>query len=161
MSNLVSNASLLNPLVGTREWGGARDHWIGLKLPSELQRLDFIVVTTQGQESTVDVFQLEDSRRRPWATLRLFSGARSSRSLPMFYESDKINGVLELDGDPSIKTITVDITGRLITGARVDDINTFRDPTSWSGEVYISLKHLEKKRQFIGKLESLCSATYC
>ncbi|KAK7040800.1 hypothetical protein VNI00_009706 [Paramarasmius palmivorus] len=81
--------------------------------------------STVRRELTEHVFQLEDSRHRPWATLKLFSGARSSKSLPKFYELERINGTLELEGDSSMRSITIAIAGRLVTGARVDDIQTF------------------------------------
>jgi hypothetical protein len=60
------------------------------------------------REPTEHVFQLADGKSKPWVTLRVFSSAKSSKSLPTFFEKENITGRLELDaqrGD-SIQAIT-------------------------------------------------------
>ncbi|KAL0579589.1 hypothetical protein V5O48_002427 [Marasmius crinis-equi] len=79
------------------------------------------------REPTEHVFQLVDGRRS-WAVLRLLSSAKSTKSIPTFYEQEKITGTLEVDtekGDSSIRMITIEITGRVVASARVEDIHTF------------------------------------
>ncbi|KAJ8072273.1 hypothetical protein AAF712_007749 [Marasmius tenuissimus] len=79
------------------------------------------------REPTEHVFQLMDGRR-PWAILTLRSSAKSTKCIPTFFEQEKITGTLEVDtekGDSSIRMINIQITGRVVTSARVEDINTF------------------------------------
>lgn len=79
------------------------------------------------REPTEHVFQLVDGRRA-WAILKLHSSAKSAKSIPTFYEKENITGTLEIDaekGDSSIRSITIEITGRIITSARVEDNHTF------------------------------------
>ncbi|KAF9267938.1 hypothetical protein L218DRAFT_654005 [Marasmius fiardii PR-910] len=79
------------------------------------------------REPTEHVFQLVDGRRA-WATLKLYSSAKSAKSIPTFYEKEKITGTLEIDaekGDSSIRAVTIEVTGRIITSARVEDNHTF------------------------------------
>lgn len=61
----------------------------------------------------------------------MYSSAKSSKSLPTFFEKESINGLLELDAEKgdSIQAITATVTGRIITGSRVDDSFAFLDHT--------------------------------
>ncbi|KAK0193943.1 hypothetical protein F5146DRAFT_1033401 [Armillaria mellea] len=69
------------------------------------------------REPTEHVFQIMGSKDRAWATLKVFSSAKSAKSLPTFYEKEIINGIVELDverGD-SIQAVNATVTGRVIT----------------------------------------------
>ncbi|CAA7267040.1 unnamed protein product [Cyclocybe aegerita] len=88
------------------------------------------------REPTEHVFQSAEGKNRPWITLRVYSSAKSARSLPTFFEKENINGKLEVDavrGD-SIQAITVVVTGRIITGSNIDDSFVFLHHTQpiWS-----------------------------
>ena len=60
------------------------------------------------REPTEHVFQIADGKSKPWITLTLRSSAKSSRSLPTFFEKENINGQLEVDAEKgdSIQAIT-------------------------------------------------------
>ncbi|KAG7451337.1 uncharacterized protein BT62DRAFT_927015 [Guyanagaster necrorhizus] len=71
------------------------------------------------------------NKDKPWATLKVFSSAKSAKSLPTFYEKETINGVVELEverGD-SIQAVNATVTGRVITGAGMDDVCSFLNIT--------------------------------
>ncbi|KAK7032321.1 hypothetical protein VNI00_013280 [Paramarasmius palmivorus] len=76
------------------------------------------------REPTEHVFQVMDGRK-PSVVLKLLSSAKSAKCIPTYYEKEKINGTLELEGDSSVRAITVEISGRIVTGARTDDTHTF------------------------------------
>ncbi|KAF7363032.1 hypothetical protein MVEN_00655000 [Mycena venus] len=72
-------------------------------------------------------FPLLDKRGKPWGILDFGSGARSAKSIPLFYEDDIIHGSLEMDiekGD-SMRSVTVKVEGSVITGTMVDDRTRF------------------------------------
>ncbi|CAK5268373.1 unnamed protein product [Mycena citricolor] len=72
------------------------------------------------------VFPLED-KGRPWATLTLRSSAKSAKSIPTFHEKENINGSFRMmaeKGD-SIHSITVQITGRVITDSSSAGMSVF------------------------------------
>ncbi|KAG6900823.1 hypothetical protein C0993_000142 [Termitomyces sp. T159_Od127] len=74
------------------------------------------------REPTEHIYILTE-KNRPFVTLKLYSSAKSSASLPTFFEKENINGTLEIlaeKGD-SISSITATVTGRIITGAHADD----------------------------------------
>ncbi|KAF8896106.1 hypothetical protein BD779DRAFT_1433414 [Infundibulicybe gibba] len=86
------------------------------------------------RQPTEHVFYAEDSKGRPWATLKVHSSAKSSKSLPTFFEKENINGSLTYllrRGIPSmlLRYVWTDsffqISGRIITGASADDSFTF------------------------------------
>ncbi|KAG7089409.1 hypothetical protein E1B28_011097 [Marasmius oreades] len=88
------------------------------------------------REPIEHVFQLVDGRRA-WAILKLYSSAKSAKSIPTFYEKEKITGTLEIDavkGDSSIRIITIEITGRITTSPKIEDNHTFLTVTHtiWS-----------------------------
>lgn len=63
------------------------------------------------REPTEHVFQLTDGRGKAWATLKVYSSAKSSKSLPTFFEKENVNCCFELfaeKGD-SIQTITATV----------------------------------------------------
>ncbi|KAJ7635677.1 hypothetical protein DFH06DRAFT_1336336 [Mycena polygramma] len=72
-------------------------------------------------------FPLVDSRGKQWGVLALESGARSATSTPLFYESDIIHGLFTTEvekGDP-MRSVTIKISGSVITGPMVEDRMTF------------------------------------
>ncbi|KAJ4477348.1 hypothetical protein J3R30DRAFT_3291186 [Lentinula aciculospora] len=74
------------------------------------------------------VFSLSNGRARPWLVLKVSSSAKSTKSLPTFYEKEKINATLELHaekGDSSIQSVMAMVRGRIITGPRSDETVTF------------------------------------
>lgn len=75
---------------------------------------------------TEHIFFLTEKNKN-LATLRLYSSAKSSKSLPTFFEKENINGILEIDAEKgdSIQSITAVVTGRIITGANAGDTVTF------------------------------------
>ncbi|KAJ7227370.1 hypothetical protein GGX14DRAFT_488992 [Mycena pura] len=68
-----------------------------------------------------------DGKATPWATLMLRSSAKSPKSLPVFHEKEHINGSFQLTSEKSdsVQSVTVTVTGRLVTGSSVDDSFTF------------------------------------
>ncbi|GLB40290.1 hypothetical protein LshimejAT787_0801610 [Lyophyllum shimeji] len=78
------------------------------------------------REPTEHVYLLTE-KNRPWVTLQLYSSAKSSKSLPTFFEKENITGTLEINADKgdSIQCITATVTGRIITGANAGDSFTF------------------------------------
>ncbi|KAF9466644.1 hypothetical protein BDZ94DRAFT_1157821 [Collybia nuda] len=78
------------------------------------------------REPTEHVYLLTE-KNRAWVTLKIQSSAKSSKSLPTFFEKENINGSLEINADKgdSIHSITATVTGRIITGSGADDIFTF------------------------------------
>ncbi|KIY62026.1 hypothetical protein CYLTODRAFT_459351 [Cylindrobasidium torrendii FP15055 ss-10] len=69
------------------------------------------------REPTAHSFQLLTSAGQPWAALRLYSHAKSSKSLPSFHEKEKLNGSvdLSLDRGDSVSAICVRVLGRVFT----------------------------------------------
>ncbi|KAF7307984.1 hypothetical protein MKEN_01159900 [Mycena kentingensis (nom. inval.)] len=82
-----------------------------------------------GNERTEHVFTLgkDDSEDGAWAKLTLKSNARSAKSTPSYSEGDEIVGSFLLSsakGD-GIKTISVTLTGKIVTGAAREEVFTF------------------------------------
>ncbi|KAG6865794.1 hypothetical protein C0991_011786 [Blastosporella zonata] len=73
-------------------------------------------------EPTEHVFLLTE-KNRTFVTLKLYSSAKSSKSLPTFFEKENINGTLEINADKgdSIQSITAIVTGRIISGSGSED----------------------------------------
>lgn len=61
--------------------------------------------------ATEHLFQVLNGKGKPWITLKVYSSARSSRSLPTFFEKESINGLLEVDAEKgdSIQAITATV----------------------------------------------------
>jgi hypothetical protein len=111
------------------------------ELPPSYSRRD----ATYGQSSsprrepTEHVFELLEGKSKPWATLKVYSSAKSSKSLPTFFEKESITGLLELTvekGD-GIQAITATVSGRIISGACTNDSFLFLNQTLaiWSKSV--------------------------
>ncbi|KAJ6453212.1 hypothetical protein C8R47DRAFT_261805 [Mycena vitilis] len=79
--------------------------------------------------STEHVFSLEDKKNKIHATLRLFSSAPTSNSLPTFLEGDKMNGSLELNvsNNEKIAGVSVFVRGEITTGPQRRDRSCFLD----------------------------------
>ena len=80
----------------------------GSELPPYTRRNTLTQPINLHREPTEHVFQVADGKSRPWITLRVFSSAKSSRSLPTFFEKENITGRLELDAErgDSIQAVT-------------------------------------------------------
>lgn len=63
------------------------------------------------RELTEHVFELSEGKSKPWAILTLNSSAKSSKSLPTFFEKENITGKLEVTAErgDSIQAITVTV----------------------------------------------------
>lgn len=63
---------------------------------------------------TEHIYPLVDGRSsgKPWATLKIFSSAKSSKSLPTFFEKENINGSFELHAErgDSIQAVTATVS---------------------------------------------------
>ncbi|KAF8802489.1 hypothetical protein BYT27DRAFT_7112534 [Phlegmacium glaucopus] len=107
----------------------------GSELPSYTRRSSVTQVPPP-RRATEHLFHVFNARGKPWITLKLYSSAKSSKSLPTFFEKENINGLLELDAEKgdSIQAITATVTGRIITGSNIDDSFAFLNYTQpiWS-----------------------------
>ncbi|KAK7033382.1 hypothetical protein R3P38DRAFT_2922387 [Favolaschia claudopus] len=81
------------------------------------------------RELTEHTFELKDKKKKPWATLRLKSSARSSTSMPTFLEGERITGSVTLDLSNSEKILGVSILvrGHIVTGPSHRDRACFLD----------------------------------
>ncbi|KAJ7126828.1 hypothetical protein C8R44DRAFT_106214 [Mycena epipterygia] len=79
------------------------------------------------REPVEHVYPLADGKGRPWASLTLKSSAKSGKSVPTFFEKEHINGSFQLSAEKgdSIQSVTVTITGRIITGSSIEDTYLF------------------------------------
>lgn len=79
----------------------------GSELPRYTRR-NTLVHPVAPRDPTQHVFSLSDGRARPWLVLRVASSAKSTKTLPIFYEKENINATLELHaekGDSSIQSV--------------------------------------------------------
>ncbi|KAJ7476130.1 hypothetical protein FB451DRAFT_1245905 [Mycena latifolia] len=87
--------------------------------------------TTAGavRQLTEHVFEIQDKKKKAWATLKLASSARSSTSLPTFLEGDKITGsvTLDLTNSEKILGVSILIRGSIISGPYPQDRLGFLD----------------------------------
>ncbi|KAF8628024.1 hypothetical protein AX15_004141 [Amanita polypyramis BW_CC] len=83
------------------------------------------------QEPTEHIYQLAEGKSRPWVTLKIYSSAKSAKSLPVFLERRPITASLEVQAEKgdSIHQIMSIVTGRIITGANTKDSFTFLSET--------------------------------
>ena len=82
----------------------------GGDLPAYSHRNTLAAPLQPPREPTEHVFQLSGSNGA-WATLKVYSSAKSAKSLPTFYEKEKVNGCVKLNlerGD-SISSVTVKV----------------------------------------------------
>ncbi|KAJ7285159.1 hypothetical protein C8J57DRAFT_1290587 [Mycena rebaudengoi] len=88
------------------------------------------------REPVEHIYPLTDGKGRPWASLTLRSSAKSGKSVPTFFEKEHINGSFQLTAEKgdSIQSVTAIVTGRIVTGAGLDDTFTFLNQslTLWS-----------------------------
>ncbi|KAJ6513064.1 hypothetical protein C8R45DRAFT_1088146 [Mycena sanguinolenta] len=79
------------------------------------------------REPVEHIYPLSDSKGRPWASLTLMSSAKSGKSLPTFFEKEHLNGSFQLTAEKgdSIQSVTVIVTGRIVTGSSIDDSYVF------------------------------------
>lgn len=104
----------------------------GAELPPYTRRRNTLAQPVSSpRPPTEHLHQLFDGKGMPWASLKVFSSAKSTKSLPTFFEKENLNGTLELDvgKGESIQAITATVTGRIITGAGSDDSYTFLNLT--------------------------------
>ncbi|KAH9481700.1 hypothetical protein JR316_0006227 [Psilocybe cubensis] len=110
----------------------------GTELPPSYTRRNTLTqpINLHHRDPTEHVFELADGKARPWITLKVYSSAKSAKSLPTFFEKENITGMLELHAErgDSIQAITATVTGRIITGSGVDDCFVFLSQTQpiWS-----------------------------
>lgn len=80
-------------------------------LPPYTRRNTLLQPVTLHRAPTEHVYPLVDGRSRPWATLKVYSSAKSAKSLPTFFEKEKINGSLELNVEKgeSIQAVTATV----------------------------------------------------
>ncbi|KJA16442.1 hypothetical protein HYPSUDRAFT_147727 [Hypholoma sublateritium FD-334 SS-4] len=99
----------------------------GSELPAYTRRNTLTQAVNLRRDPTEHVFQAADGKSKPWITLRVFSSAKSSKSLPTFFEKENVNGKLEIDAErgDSIQAVTAVVTGRIITGSNVGDSYVF------------------------------------
>ena len=100
--------------------------------------------------ATEHLFQVSNGKGKPWITLKVYSSAKSAKSLPTFFEKETINGLLEVDAEKgdSIQAITAtvcvfffpskinsflfyffQVTGRILTGSNTDECFAFLSHT--------------------------------
>jgi len=125
----------------------------GSELPSYTRR-STVAQVVPSRQATEHLFHVFNAKGKPWITLKVYSSAKSSKSLPTFFEKENIHGLLELDAEKgdSIQAITatvcvfcpnefhqlnllsLQVTGRIITGPNIDDSFVFLNHTQpiWS-----------------------------
>ncbi|KAF5342240.1 hypothetical protein D9611_001661 [Ephemerocybe angulata] len=83
------------------------------------------------REPTEHTFVLTEGKSSPWITLKLRSSAKSSKSLPTYFEKETITGQLEVNAErgDSIQAITATLSGRIISGAGSNDCFVFLNQT--------------------------------
>ncbi|CAK5269750.1 unnamed protein product [Mycena citricolor] len=81
---------------------------------------------------TEHVLDLKDRKKKPWATLKLQSSARSSSALPTYLEGEKITGsvTLGLSSSENILGVSILIRGQIVTGPNEQDRVCFLDLTT-------------------------------
>ena len=64
------------------------------------------------REPTEHTYQLTEGKSRPWATLKIYSSAKSNKSLPTFFEKEPINATFEVQAEKgdSIHQITATVS---------------------------------------------------
>lgn len=80
----------------------------GSDLPAYTRRNTLTQAINLRRDPTEHIFLAADGKSKPWITLRVFSSAKSSKSLPTFFEKENIDGKLEIDAErgDSIQAIT-------------------------------------------------------
>ncbi|KAJ7114642.1 hypothetical protein C8R43DRAFT_125800 [Mycena crocata] len=72
-------------------------------------------------------YSVLDKSRKEWGLFTIASAARSSRSTPLYYQDDSVQGAFDMEADKgdSVRSITVSISGSIVTGTMVDDTSVF------------------------------------
>lgn len=80
------------------------------------------------QDLTEHTFLLKENSRN-WVTLKLYSDAKSPKSLPLYFEGEGIVGSLAINAEKgdSVHSITAKVVGRIIVGGHVNGSLTFLD----------------------------------
>lgn len=83
----------------------------GSELPLYTRR-DTLLQPYAVREPTEHVFHLVDGKSKPWASLKVFSSAKSSHLLPTFFERENVAGSVEfnLEKGDSIQAVTVSVS---------------------------------------------------
>ncbi|KAJ7461181.1 hypothetical protein FB451DRAFT_1269147 [Mycena latifolia] len=78
-------------------------------------------------QGTEHRYPLSDRHQKQWGVLTIVSAARSARSTPLYYEGDSVMGSFEMEADrsDSIRSVTVSVSGSIVTGPMVDDTAVF------------------------------------
>ena len=101
--------------------------------------------------ATEHLFHVYNGKGKPWITLKVYSSAKSSKSLPTFFEKETINGLLEVDAEKGdsiqaiaatvcvsflvqttfiqVNSLPLQVTGRILTGPNIDDSFVFLSHT--------------------------------
>lgn len=93
----------------------------GAELPAYSRRRNTLAQPAVApREPTEHVYQLMDGRSKPWAVLKVFSSAKSSKSLPTFFERENVNCILELDvaKGESIQAITATVSAGILYSSK-------------------------------------------
>ncbi|KAJ7678977.1 hypothetical protein DFH06DRAFT_974169 [Mycena polygramma] len=79
------------------------------------------------REPVEHIYPLTDAKGRPYASFTLMSSAKSGKSVPTFFEKEHINGSFQLTAEKgdSIHSVTVTITGRIVTDSSMDGTYVF------------------------------------
>lgn len=91
----------------------------GSELPAYSRRNTLAAPLQPPREPTAHLFQLAGSSGKAWATLKVFSSAKSAKSLPTFYEKENINGSVELNMERGDTISTVNIRVSFLSLSRV------------------------------------------
>lgn len=67
---------------------------------------------TSHRDRTEHLYDLMNSKNKPWATLKLLSSAKSSNLLPTFFQGEDVTGsvVLNLQKEDPIQAVTVSVS---------------------------------------------------
>lgn len=86
----------------------------GSELPPYTRRNSLIQPVAVRRDATEHIFQLSEGKSKPWITLRVQSSAKSSKSLPTFFEKENITGQLELFAEKGDSIQSISATVRFI-----------------------------------------------
>lgn len=68
-------------------------------LPAYTRRNTLAQPVAPIRDPTEHVYPLLDGKAKPWATLKVYSSAKSPKSLPTFFEKEHINCSVEINAD--------------------------------------------------------------
>ena len=105
----------------------------GSELPSYTRRnVSQVTASRQATEHLFHVFNAKG--KKPWMTLKVYSSAKSSKSLPTFFEKEKINGLLEVDVEKGDSILAITATVCVFCSNNILYKSTYPLPSSgdWS-----------------------------